>query len=85
MDSNSCNDCGHSWYPRTMTISARCPECRSTDVQLDRDWCEHLQLWVGGGFALLIVAVAVPPVFVTGLLLWGAWQGVKQAGDIVTS
>ena len=29
-----CNACGHTWKPRGNTRSARCPSCRSEDIDL---------------------------------------------------
>lgn len=31
---NSCNACGHTWYPRGSNLSRRCPDCKSPDVGL---------------------------------------------------
>lgn len=34
---NICNACGWSWHPRGHDLSARCPECKSTNIDFAPD------------------------------------------------
>ena len=81
MDTNTCSDCGHEWYPRTMTVSARCPECRSTDVSLCRDPLDMLKT----GLIALVAVVAVPQLVLGLLMVYGVWVGARTAWDTVTT
>ena len=57
MDTNTCGDCGHNWVSRTLVVSARCPECRSTDTRLCRDYWDVLKTVA----IVTVMVVGFPP------------------------
>ena len=57
---NYCKDCGDTWYPRGRYLSNKCPNCGSTDVDLDyrlEKFVVKAILWICGvGVCLAFLA-----------------------------
>ena len=84
MDTNNCGGCGHNWVPRTMVVSSRCPNCRSTDVSLERDYGELFNKVAVTSLGVVVIGAAMPMVLVGGVLLMGVWMGAQVAWHTVT-
>ena len=85
---NFCRSCKHSWYPRGHNRSARCPECKSPEVELALEGCLR-------AVGYLIVAPLVLPALLLALLCnvllgaavmaWAALWGTARAVNAGTT